>query len=495
MGSVCCVAARPEHSSLNNHRRPMGLQEPRWRTNGGFSPPIYSQWDDKSQAEDDVAAMSSMQFQRALSLNSRGSRVASPHFSSHQRTISGIGPNEGSPSDSFRASKWLNSPILLRNAGDSVHAPADLISSPSITQTSSKEGGHSVGSSTVSNTPESTPPHLNMLEFSSAHSKNQPPSSHRHSIGSNLFFSRRPHHISSHPLSRQISDSRIHARNAVNGSSMPLSEGRHSFKLSGSSGDSMVGSHGGASDWWSMQTFSDLVASSRRERLRWTDASSPSDFRWAPGKESMDRATLAGERIRANGSQAASLSSSVDVQSCAICSKLITQRSPWSAQKVIASNDLSVVAVLACGHVYHAECLEKATPEGSQQDPPCPVCVASENMIVNGQKSVEQSASCKGRTRACASHGQSSRNKISRIGVAYDDAVGSEVPSGFKFSCSKDSRSSGNGIKLSSSSSEKSFLSKSFSKRHFFFRGKSVKNLAVSDHVYKKGFWGKQRKE
>ncbi|KAH9318815.1 hypothetical protein KI387_020584, partial [Taxus chinensis] len=373
-----------------------------------------------------------------------------------------------------------------------------LISSPSIMQTSFKEvsymGGHSVGSSTVSDTPEATPSHLNQLNFSSSRSKSQPSSSHRRSIGSNLFFSRRPHHSSSHPLSRQISDSRIHARNAPNSSPVPLFEGRHSFKLSGSSGDSTVGSHGGASDWWSMQTFSDLVASSRRERLRWTDASSPSDFRWAPGRESMDRATLASERIRANNSQAASVPSGSDVQTCGICSKLLTQRSPWSAQKMVASNDLSVVAVLVCGHIYHAECLEKVTPEACSQDPPCPIC-SCENAVSKGQKLVEQVDACKNSAKDSSSHIQFSRSKLSRIGVANDDVMTYEDLSSFKTSKRKNSPSINDGLKLSSSSCEKNFLSKSFSRKHFFFRGKSSKNIVLDDSTDKKGFWGKQERE
>lgn len=478
MGSVCCVAGRPRDLLTNEGGR-IGLREPHWQSNVGLSTSTYPHWDVKLQGEDDVTALSSMRLQRTLSSNSGGSRVASSRFSTHQN---GNVRNEGSPSDSFRASKWSNSPGHVRNAEDFGSQP-DLVSSPSITQTSSKEGGHSAGSSTVSNTPEATPPHLSDSNFSSTRSKSQS-SSRRRSIGGNLFFSRRPHHSSGHPLLRQVSDSRIHARNAPNSSPVPLFEGRHSFKLSGSSGDSTVGPHGGASDCWSMQTFSDLVASSRRERLRWTDASSPSDFRWAPGRESMDRATLAAERIRVNSSQAASGPSGGDVQACGICSKLLTQRSPWSAQKMVASNDLCVTAVLVCGHVYHAECLEQVTPEACSLDPSCPVCSASENDVSKGQKLVGQVNVCKNNSKDFSSNCQFSRNKLSRIGVANDDVTTYEGLSNFKSFKSKSCLSINDGMKLPSSSNEKSFLNKSFSKKHFFFRGKSSKTLLSDDSIH-----------
>ena len=41
-----------------------------------------------------------------------------------------------------------------------------------------------------------------------------------------------------------------------------------------------------------------------------------------------------------------------------------------------SSTDLSVVAVLVCGHVYHAECLEQKTRHEDIRDPPCPLCVS-----------------------------------------------------------------------------------------------------------------------
>ncbi|KAF2322866.1 hypothetical protein GH714_031530 [Hevea brasiliensis] len=46
--------------------------------------------------------------------------------------------------------------------------------------------------------------------------------------------------------------------------------------------------------------------------------------------------------------------------------EVIAEKSLWSSPKLVLSNELSVVAVLTCGHVYHAECLETMTPEISK---------------------------------------------------------------------------------------------------------------------------------
>lgn len=73
-------------------------------------------------------------------------------------------------------------------------------------------------------------------------------------------------------------------------------------------------------------------------------------------------------------------SPSIDIQSCGACSKHLSERCGRSNRKFIESNDLSVVAVLVCGHVYHAECLETMTAEADKYDPVCPIC------IINGEK-------------------------------------------------------------------------------------------------------------
>ncbi|KAK8475636.1 hypothetical protein V6N13_010286 [Hibiscus sabdariffa] len=124
------------------------------------------------------------------------------------------------------------------------------------------------------------------------------------------------------------------------------------------SNDLTSGSHGGSSDGWSMRTFSELVASSQRER-------------W-----SFDSEHLGSGYGKINGcSSRFSYSPSIDMRTCGACSKLLAERSAWS------SNDVSVVSVLVCGHVYHAECLETMTLEADRYDPACPICMVGEKQV------------------------------------------------------------------------------------------------------------------
>ena len=109
--------------------------------------------------------------------------------------------------------------------------------------------------------------------------------------------------------------------------------------------DSIRGSYGGSLDGWSMHVFfSELMATSRRER--WSFDSEYLGF-------NHDKITMSSSRISA--------SPFIDLQTCGVCAKLLTERSSWGSQKIIASNELSVVAVSICGHVYHVECLKMAT--------------------------------------------------------------------------------------------------------------------------------------
>ncbi|KAK6139340.1 hypothetical protein DH2020_026921 [Rehmannia glutinosa] len=58
--------------------------------------------------------------------------------------------------------------------------------------------------------------------------------------------------------------------------------------------------------------------------------------------------------------------------------RLLSQRSPWGSRRIIKSGDMPVSGVLACRHVFHAECLEQTTPKVHKNDPPCPICVKTE---------------------------------------------------------------------------------------------------------------------
>jgi len=73
------------------------------------------------------------------------------------------------------------------------------------------------------------------------------------------------------------------------------------------------------------------------------------------------------------------ISSDVVKMECGTCQKQL-RRKPYFLGSTLSSGELSVVAVLVCGHVYHAECLEQRTCLEDKRDPPCPMCL---NLISN----------------------------------------------------------------------------------------------------------------
>ncbi|KAF8068546.1 hypothetical protein N665_1145s0014 [Sinapis alba] len=151
-----------------------------------------------------------------------------------------------------------------------------------------------------------------VFDLSSAHTRLLPPKSTP---------SRRARRSPGHQLFRQVSDSQVLG--------LKSSTNNHSSDSEGSfSNDLATGSHNTFSEGgWSLNTFSELVAYSQRER-------------WSFDSEHLGSS----RRKLSGGSSRFSFSPSfvVDQQTFGACSKLLTERS-------------SVAAVLACGHVYHAE--------------------------------------------------------------------------------------------------------------------------------------------
>ncbi|XP_030477758.1 uncharacterized protein LOC115694806 isoform X1 [Cannabis sativa] len=69
---------------------------------------------------------------------------------------------------------------------------------------------------------------------------------------------------------------------------------------------------------------------------------------------------------------------------CVICQKSLSRKLYFPGISV-SSVQLSLVAVLACGHLYHADCLEPKTSYEDRRDPPCPVCTGSLSRVDNGR--------------------------------------------------------------------------------------------------------------
>ncbi|CAA3000679.1 uncharacterized protein LOC111407918 [Olea europaea var. sylvestris] len=89
--------------------------------------------------------------------------------------------------------------------------------------------------------------------------------------------------------------------------------------------------------------------------------------------ESRGRTSHKPGRIRSSSLVMNAISADVWKMECGICQKLVRKK-PFILGSSMSSSDLSVAAVLVCGHVYHADCLEQETSHEDRRDPSCPLC-------------------------------------------------------------------------------------------------------------------------
>ncbi|KAJ8762198.1 hypothetical protein K2173_007354 [Erythroxylum novogranatense] len=278
-------------------------------------------------------------------------------------------------------------------------------------------------------------------------------STHGHLLHPYTTPSRWPRRSPGHRLFRQISDSRILGLKSPNNYS--LSEGRSSLGPSLGSHNLVMGSRGGSSDCWSMQTFSELVASSQRER--WSFDSER--FSFGLGK-------IGG------GSSRFSCSPSPDLRNCAACSKSLNEKSWWQNP---------VVSVLVCGHAYHAECLEMMTPEIDKYDPSCPMCTGGEKQVLKmSKRALRTEADLKAKF-----------HKISRNRVV-DSSIDSDSDD---FYPEKNITRDGGSPKLESSSSAGRSSVKPFLRKHFSFGSRWSRSFAEKGTSRKRGFWARHHKD
>ncbi|XVF88287.1 hypothetical protein PTKIN_Ptkin19aG0037900 [Pterospermum kingtungense] len=86
------------------------------------------------------------------------------------------------------------------------------------------------------------------------------------------------------------------------------------------------------------------------------------------------------ERIRSSSMVMDAVSPDQVKMICGVCQKHL-RRKPYFLENTLASGEFSVVAVLACGHGYHADCLEEKTSFEDRSDPPCPLCSGSPSQV------------------------------------------------------------------------------------------------------------------
>ncbi|KAL8540207.1 hypothetical protein ACS0TY_001690 [Phlomoides rotata] len=278
------------------------------------------------------------------------------------------------------------------------------------------------------------------------------PSAELSPLTTRLSVSTSPHSSQSKLLPPNLTPSRCNRqshRHQLYKSSAFSSSGKTSY-------ESTRNSNGGSSDSWPIPVFAELT---NTRRQRWSFDSENSGF----SQENMSTSSQ-------------NLGSPIDLQTCGVCAKILTER---SSLKMISGNELAVVSVLACGHVYHAECLEYLTPEINKYDPACPVCTHGEKQVMKmSEKLLKAELEVKARKK--------SRKRV----------VDSGQKSNIWFDHHKRSEVEERGPKVSSSKSMKSSPGKPFLKRHFSFSSKADKSSPDHLSAQRKGFfWARSSKD
>ncbi|XP_010416897.1 PREDICTED: uncharacterized protein LOC109124645 isoform X1 [Camelina sativa] len=420
MGNACCVAARDKMVLPNTTSAVENLQ----RNNLRYSPNWSFRWDNRGRVAGEETSVSWLS--DGISRNDMSDVKSESAF---------VSSSQGSPLDNFQALSWQKSPASDQSF--SGIASIDTVSEQTTRKTndstnpayypSPAKRSLSLASqaSSFSTSPLSSQSHLPM-----------PPAS-----SSTLKLSPRPH------LSKQVSDGQI--------------LGFASPSRRSSATEERLGNES-QSDGWSMQAFSEMMAHSRRESCSYDN----------------EFFGLRRDKIDHQGNRKSS-----DQQNCGACLRSLSEKSLLSSQKIFATNELSVAAILACGHVYHSECLEQMTPEVDKFDPHCPICTLGEKKTFKlSEKALKADLDMKARQN------KRLRNRV----VDSDDFVMFDhnhkaVVAGYK----------GKAPKLVSSSSLRNYSPKPFLARHFSFgsRSNNVKSPKENQSLRKKGFfWTKSSK-
>uniref|UniRef100_A0A7N0ZSV7 RING-type domain-containing protein n=1 Tax=Kalanchoe fedtschenkoi TaxID=63787 RepID=A0A7N0ZSV7_KALFE len=408
MGSVCCVSARDGTASE-------GANGEILRRSIQYSPSWGVRWDNRGRVAGEEAPAAVMVDRVRQRLENKSEpffeplpevALAEENIESNLQKSPPPNENVGAPSEA-PGSEPPEARSISTEVMEIMELPAarDSTMSPDVTMPSS---------SYLSTSP--LPPRIHLAPASSTPSKWSP---------------RIPRSL----LLRQGSDSQLTLPKSP--SNYSASEGRSSPLLPVSSIESARGSHGGSVDGWSVQSFPESTTA--MHRATWSfESDSLGSHRYKLGQSRSSRK---------------SDSQSNELKSCVVCSKYLVEKSSFSSQKIVPNNELSVVAVLVCGHVYHADCLDRLTPEISKYDPSCPVCTFGEPHAVRMfEKLLKAEMDMKSKKR---------RNRI--VNSAFIPLARGSSP------------------RLESSPSLRSSFARPFLKRHFSFGAKASSSTPDPD--------------
>ncbi|GAB2291282.1 hypothetical protein Dimus_025540 [Dionaea muscipula] len=452
MGAACCIAAR-DGTTRRGPRNEISQRNLR------NSPSWSFRWDNRGRVAGEETSIGWLS--DSIGRNYAPERKSSTGVSAHAS-------DGGSSMETLVNGSWNRSPmnetISIVN-GSWNKSPMNETIGKSISTKLSVEVKESAGSPQISynasvklSASAHSTPSVSMSPLSPSVNHLSPPSSNPSS-----WVCRSP---PGHGPLQGRAESQSSGRNSPSPSMSSFSEKRHvPHSLPPGSNESAVGSVGRSSDGWSLLAFSELISNSHREMCSFGSESCN-----GPPRDKM---------ARSSGRNSRSLS--FDLQTCGVCSKLLTEKSAWSSQKIITGNELSVVAVLMCGHVYHADCLECITPEINKYDPACPVCTFGEKVALQLSGKLLKAAEKGSRAR--------SYKKSKKQVVDTDDSI--------EYDYWNDDGREVEGPKMASSSSLKgSDSGKLFSRRRFSFGSKGAKSTSEAPAVRRKGlFWSKSSKE
>ncbi|XVE62640.1 hypothetical protein DITRI_Ditri06bG0134900 [Diplodiscus trichospermus] len=345
----------------------MNQDEPHWRTNSSFSPPLLRIWDCRLHSDGlPLGSHGACLHGSSISSNSRGSRsrVGGEGYINHHHSVSdGALSYSGSPTDSAQVPRW-SSPIERFNSEE---LPTPNIGGP-LPLTSwfahSTERQYAVKATAATPSFES-PSSLSESSHWESTSK-QPFSFH------NRNFSGRRSYMTKavYPLvfRNPVLDCEGFGDADINSTGkLTPSEDRFSpFHWHEASSSVEHKFHKTLSELQRSEASPDPSASSRRDGFSWSSASS---YDLGLDGEKFDVA----EHVDVE-SLRSPISPVVD-HKCGVCGKLLWQKSPWSSHRIMRGSDMPTAGVLPCSHVFHAECLEQVTLKSQIHDPPCPLCL------------------------------------------------------------------------------------------------------------------------